>query len=625
MTKRGIELWAITLIALVSIGDQRVWSFGNELNASGCSIAVGGDLTESDVEIICGIPPKIFEKLINRYESALEDKDEILILLREKLQLNERQIEAAFEAAGSEGVSAERMGEKLLEIAQQYKNLQTKFQELSDDSAEIKQKKASASKALEEGKLDLADQILDEIIALEDASINERALEAAETRAQKAELALLRFRYRDAADAYAGAAKRVTQNQLEQKLEYLRLEAEVLYDDGYEFGRNDSLVRAIGIYREISFIISREQSPLDWARTQASLAKALSRLGERERSARRLEEAVNAYHAALEEWTRERAPTDWAKAQNGLGVTLWSLGKQERGTARFKDAVVACRAALEEHTAEKAPLERAKVLTNLGTILGSLGERERGTARLEESLAAYQAALELTSREQDPLGWGMTKANLGIALWRLGQREGGTDRLEKSVAALRESLEEQTRERVPIEWARTQYHLGVVLRSLGTLEESTARLEEAVTAFHASLEEWTRDVAPSDWAMTQYTLAGALRILGENERGTERLKAAATAYRAALELLNRDRELSVWMSAQVHLGRTTHWIGYRDADVEALREARFAYEKAWEASEEPNGITIKTDFPTILADVDQLIRALENCMRRPYPIDLMCS
>ena len=45
-------------------------------------------------------------------------------------------------------------------------------------------------------------------------------------------------------------------------------------------------------------------------------------LGERESGTARLEEAVAAYRAALEERTRERVPLDWAMTQNNLGNAL---------------------------------------------------------------------------------------------------------------------------------------------------------------------------------------------------------------------------------------------------------------------------------------------------------------
>ena len=82
--------------------------------------------------------------------------------------------------------------------------------------------------------------------------------------------------------------------------------------------------------------------------TQMNLGNALARLGERENGTARLEAAVAAYRAALEERTRERVPLDWAMTQMNLGNALVRLGERESGTARLQAAVAAYRAALEE-------------------------------------------------------------------------------------------------------------------------------------------------------------------------------------------------------------------------------------------------------------------------------------
>ena len=55
---------------------------------------------------------------------------------------------------------------------------------------------------------------------------------------------------------------------------------------------------------------------------------------------------MQAYRAALEERTRERVPLDWAATQNNLGLALWTLGERESGTTRIEEAVQAFRAAL---------------------------------------------------------------------------------------------------------------------------------------------------------------------------------------------------------------------------------------------------------------------------------------
>jgi hypothetical protein len=43
-------------------------------------------------------------------------------------------------------------------------------------------------------------------------------------------------------------------------------------------------------------------------------------------------------------------PLDWAMTQNNLGNALRTLGERESGTARLQEAVAAYRAALEERT-----------------------------------------------------------------------------------------------------------------------------------------------------------------------------------------------------------------------------------------------------------------------------------
>src|SRR5206468_4113058 len=94
---------------------------------------------------------------------------------------------------------------------------------------------------------------------------------------------------------------------------------------------------------------------LQWAMTQTNLGTALRALGERESGTARLEEAVAAYRAALEELTRDRVPLDWAATKNNLGTTLWRLGEGGRGAAQGKEAIAAYRAALEERTRDRVP------------------------------------------------------------------------------------------------------------------------------------------------------------------------------------------------------------------------------------------------------------------------------
>jgi tetratricopeptide (TPR) repeat protein len=216
------------------------------------------------------------------------------------------------------------------------------------------------------------------------------------------------------------------------------------------------LEEAVAAYRAALKERTRARVPLDWAMTQNNLGLALATLGERESGAPdggrgRLEEAVAAYRAAFEEHTRARVPLDWAMTQNNLGTALATLGQRESGApdagrGRLEEAVAAYRAALEEHTRARVPLQWAATQNNLGTALATLGQRESGTARLEEAAAACRAALEEYTRARVPLQWAMTQNNLGTALATLGERESGAsdagrERLEEALQACRAALE----------------------------------------------------------------------------------------------------------------------------------------------------------------------------------------
>ena len=237
-----------------------------------------------------------------------------------------------------------------------------------------------------------------------------------------------------------------------------------------------------------------------------ALGNALLTLGERDGGTERLDEALQAHLAALENRPRERVAGLWARTQNNIGTTLLALGERESGSERLEQSVEAYRAALEERTRDRVPLDWAMTTSNLGAALQTLGERESGTERLEQAEQAYRATLEVRMRERMPLDWAMIQNNLGAVLFVMGERESGSERLERSVEAYRAALEERTRDRVPLDWAMTTGNLGAALQTLGERESGTERLELAEQACRAALEVHTRERMPLDWAMCGATI-----------------------------------------------------------------------------------------------------------------------
>jgi tetratricopeptide (TPR) repeat protein len=352
-------------------------------------------------------------------------------------------------------------------------------------------------------------------------------------------------------------------------------------DEWYISGRDKGLNFDLQVSIEAARLLVNSASGSDETWTALNdLGVALWVLGERESGTTRLDEAVEAYRAALLERPRERVPLDWAVTQNNLGAALRALGERESGTARLDKAVEAYRAALLERTRERVPLQWAITQNNLGDALRVLGARETGTARLDEAVEAFRSALLERTRERVPLDWAMTQNNLGNALAVLGERENGTTRLDQAVEAYRAALQEYTRERVPLDWAMIQNNLGNALLALGNSENGTARLDEAVEAYRAALEEYTRERVPLDWAMTQNNLGEALTVLGERELGTARLDQAVDTFRAALQERTRESVPLEWAMTQSNLGTALAAIGERESDTTRLNEAIEAFRAA---------------------------------------------
>ena len=184
----------------------------------------------------------------------------------------------------------------------------------------------------------------------------------------------------------------------------------------------ERLEQAITTYREALKERTRERVPMYWAMTQRNLGKALALLGTRESDTARLTCAVAAFRAALGEYTRERAPLDWATTQNNLANALRTLGEcliraQASDTTsklRLDEAVVAFRAALQEQHRDRFPLVWAFSQHGLANTLVLLAVLTRDRMLLAEALARMRDAAD-TYREGGNGQW-LPKAEQRIAL-----------------------------------------------------------------------------------------------------------------------------------------------------------------------------------------------------------------
>ncbi|MBF0436602.1 MAG: tetratricopeptide repeat protein [Magnetococcales bacterium] len=394
-----------------------------------------------NVTIQNGLTPEIIKSLGEAVTAPLErltqEQKEIIHKQEKELGVGREAISSFLAIIREKDVPPEQWPSKLKEIAERHNALLQQLQALPKGSPEMVALKESAKKAIAEYRYDDADAVFDQLLALQGE-------ETASVWASRAELAMTRLRYKDAAQYFVQAADALPPSREEQKNAFREQESGAWYQQGDEFGDNEALKKAIQLYSKLLELQPREGFPLEWAATHNNLGSALTRLGERENGTESLTSAVTAFREALQERTRERVPLDWAMTQNNLGNALQALGKRESDTEKLTAAVTAFREALKEWTRERVPLDWAMTQNNLGVVLQTLGERESGTKSLTAAVTAYLEALQERTRERVSLHWATTQNNLGNALQALGKRESDTEKLTAAVTAYREALQEYT-------------------------------------------------------------------------------------------------------------------------------------------------------------------------------------
>ena len=73
----------------------------------------------------------------------------------------------------------------------------------------------------------------------------------------------------------------------------------------------------------------------------------------RRSSTTRLEEAIEAFRAALQERTRERVPLQWAYSEQGLANALRAVAMRQKHAAQMTEALTCMRSAAEVYQQSK--------------------------------------------------------------------------------------------------------------------------------------------------------------------------------------------------------------------------------------------------------------------------------
>ena len=218
-----------------------------------------------------------------------------------------------------------------------------------------------------------------------------------------------------------------------------------------------------------------------------------------------LEQAVRAYHQALNYGSAQSMPAEYANIQNSLGAIHWRLAQMGNDPRRhLHDAITAYIEALPHRPAHQMPLEFAMIQNNLGIAYWSLAQHERPSLLLQQAIQAYQAALAYRTLATDPVGCASTQNNLGTAYWDLAQQH----------------LSDLTTYRNWLHQAATAYEAALMAADRATQQDPTTILGFDIWAtFHSAgvvhdqlAQQGTIDDLPSrihhlDQALQYYLLA----------------------------------------------------------------------------------------------------------------------
>ena len=412
---------------------------------------------------------------------------------------------------GESPFEAEQYGPALIEVAKRIRALHVDTSVDRTDSSTVAALKAQVREAILAAELERADALLEQLESQQRRQLSDALAGASDTLRRRAEIAMARLRYREAAEHFAKAAAIFSggAEHANARLDFLWDEYKALFLQGTEFGDTEALRLAAQRLRTMTALCGREDSER-WGTIQYELGRVLWRLAEREGLAERFKEAATALRDALAVRTRERTPREWAWTQNELGNVLRALGSQERNPEPLREAAAAYRAAMEIRTRRASPSDWAMGQSNLGAALRSLADIEGDQGLTKEAIAAYLGALGVWPRQSSPANWAMAQSNLGNAYHLLGVQSSDAKAFQRAAAAHRIALSVYTRERYPLDWAKTKINLASVLKRQGVQEAGSARLKEAAGELRAALEVCTPETAP-------YISRQALSMLSETD------------------------------------------------------------------------------------------------------------
>lgn len=269
--KCALALWLISGLAQSGlVRAQPLETYG----AQSPAITAGGN-----VAVTYGLTPEQVQELTKAATAgAVGPLADRIVDLSGKLGVTQGAAISMLRIIGQQDVPLEKLPQKLAEVAQQYKSAMERLAALDPQDPVTKDLVARADAAIKAGRLDEADQLVNQAEQVEltaarqaqqlaqqaQAAADQRLLRAAADRDVRGNIAMTGLHYLDAARHFQEAAELVPIGHSDKKGQYLLAAADALRRQGNERGDNDALTKALTKYHAALAEYTRDQMPLDW-------------------------------------------------------------------------------------------------------------------------------------------------------------------------------------------------------------------------------------------------------------------------------------------------------------------------------------------------------------------------
>ncbi len=239
-----------------------------------------------------------------------------------------------------------------------------------------------------------------------------------------------------------------------------------------------------------------EQVALPLADGRNDMGRTLTLLGEREAQPAILDQAADAFRAAMQTWTRDRLPFFWARAQRGLGEALLvkaELAGDHAAMAHARDALLEARATAKPGLKPQEDLPLAADIVHAEAVLAA---RAGASHALAPAMNTLRTLLTAHWREEFPVEWAQGERALGEGYAALAAHETRGLNLQNAIDAFDSAQTVATQAALPFDWAKTEADRAAALTALGLRTETPRRFAEAVQAYDAALNVFREGNSP---------------------------------------------------------------------------------------------------------------------------------